>query len=359
MTSTAEERRGSAGTAADESRRGSLRIPGQASALSVGRRVLSAPGTVLRAGVSGAVAVAAVPVGAARMARRGAGRVLGSPRSELVIDDEVALAEAEAAVGGAPRGGTAVGGAAPGETLLRRTVPPKPPTPVEPPPPRLSRGRITLVAALLAVPVGGAGTALLTSDWLAVRAVSVSGTEFLDPAQVRVVTEVAPGTPLAGVDVDAVRDAVAELPEVASAHVERRWPDTVHVTVTERVPVTAVSDGSGAYVLVDAAGTPFRSVAEPSADVPLLDVPEPAPGDPATVAGLTVIEAMPPSLRVQVERVEATPAGDVEFRMRDGSRVLWGGVGRSAEKAVVLEALLPRGADEYDVSAPTTAVTRG
>ncbi|MDP9408183.1 MAG: FtsQ-type POTRA domain-containing protein, partial [Actinomycetota bacterium] len=238
------------------------------------------------------------------------------------------------------------------------SAPADPPTPPTPPPPRLRPRTIALVAVALAVPVGAAGVTVLTHERLAVRDVTVAGTALLAPQDVVAAARVAPGTPLAVVDLEAVADAVEALPEVADVRVVRRWPGELHLAVTERTPVTAVADGSG-FVLVDAAGTPFRTVPQPPDDVPLLAVAAPRPGDAATADGLTVIEALPAGLRARVERVEVPEPGAVTFALRDGARVVWGGAERSESKAVVLQALLPRQAEEYDVTAPEVAVTRG
>lgn len=304
---------------------------------------LGAPGRAARlralrlASSSTVAAVTAPGRGLGRRLRRVGGR----PRHDPVVDDAELLTAADTAVRG--RRGS------------RRVEP----VAAEPPPPRLRPRTIVLVALALAVPVGAAGFGVLTHDRLALREVTVSGTGMLAVDDVRTAAAVATGTPLAVVDLGRVAESVEALPEVADAEVERRWPSRLHVVVTERAAVTAVADGSGAFVLVDESGTPFRTVPAPPAEVPLLDVADPRPGDPATAEGLTVIQALPPALLAQVERVEVPEPGSVTFALRDGGRVVWGGAERSDSKAVVLQALLPREAEEYDVTAPEVAVTRG
>lgn len=325
---------------ATTARRGRLRVLRQAGSLALA--AVTAPGRAAGRAVGGAVR-----------------RVRPGSRRELVIDDEQVLAAAES--GARRRGSGRVQPAAPVEAGRRRrgSRRAEPAVPVEPPPPRLRLRTIALVAVALAVPVGAAGTVVLTHDRVALREVTVTGTGLLAAEEVRSAVGVAAGTPLAVVDLDRVAESVEALPEVADADVARRWPSRLHVTVTERTPVTAVADGSGDFVLVDATGTPFRTVPAPPADVPLLDVAAPRPGDPATADGLAVIQALPPALRAQVERVEVPEPGSVTFALRDGGRVAWGGAERSDSKAVVLQALLPREAEEYDVTAPEVAVTRG
>lgn len=305
---------------------------------------LGAPGRAgrlraLRLASSSTVAAVTAP---GRALGRGLRRVGGRPRHDLVVDDAELLTAAETAV--RRRQGS------------RRV---EPVAPAEPPPPRLRPRTIVLVGLALAVPVGAAGFGVLTHDRLALREVTVSGTGVLAVEDVRTAAAAVAGTPLAVVDLERVAESVEALPEVADVEVERRWPSRLHVAVTERAAVTAVADGSDGFVLVDETGTPFRTVPAPPAEVPLLDVADPRPGDPATAEGLTVIQALPPALLAQVERVEVPEPGSVTFALRDGGRVVWGGAERSDSKAVVLQALLPREAEEYDVTAPEVAVTRG
>jgi cell division protein FtsQ len=230
-------------------------------------------------------------------------------------------------------------------------------------PPARSRGPIQLAAAVLVV--GAVVWLLLASPVLGVSTVQVDGVTTLPADQVRETAGIEPGTPLLRVDVDAARERVARLPQVASVEVTRGWPRTVVVTVVERVPIAIVGT-PGRRSLVDAEGVLFDTVTgEPPAGVVPLQVAAPGPGDPATMAGLAAVEALPGDLRRQVTSAAATTAEDVSLTLADGTLVRWGGPEQSDAKATALAALLEQLADgdlepaaTIDVSTPEAVVLR-
>jgi cell division protein FtsQ len=235
----------------------------------------------------------------------------------------------------------------------RRTVRPR----------RRSRRPIQLAVALLAV--GAVVWLLLASPVLGVSTVQVDGVTTLPADQVRETAGIEPGTPLLRVDVDAARERVARLPQVASVEVTRGWPRTVVVTVVERAPV-AVVGVPGRRSLVDDEGVLFDTVTgDPPAGVVPLEVPAPGPGDPATMAGLAAIEALPADMRDHLGSVAARTAEDVSLTLDDGTLVLWGGREESVEKATALAAVIEQLADgdlepaaTIDVSSPDAVVLR-
>jgi cell division protein FtsQ len=90
--------------------------------------------------------------------------------------------------------------------------------------------------------------------WDAIELVEVRGTVRLDAGQVRAWAAVPFGAPLWATDGD---DIVARLdgrPWIKSATVTKRFPDTVIIEVTERVP-TAVAETNRGRMLVDADGS--------------------------------------------------------------------------------------------------------
>jgi cell division protein FtsQ len=111
--------------------------------------------------------------------------------------------------------------------------------------------RVTLVLSAVALVVGAlvaTRTALLDVD-----RVKVTGAERTSVEDVRRAAAVVPGEPLLSVDPGAVAHRVEQLPWVASARVERAWPSTVKVQVTERVAVAfvQVTDDRAAVVAAD------------------------------------------------------------------------------------------------------------
>ena len=199
----------------------------------------------------------------------------------------------------------------------------------------------------------------------AVRAVQVDGAGSLPPDQVREAAGIETGTPLLRVDVAAAEKRVARLPQVASVEVTRGWPSSVVITVVERVPIAVVGP-AGRRSLVDAEGVLFDSISgDPPAGVVPLDVAHPGPGDPATMAVLTAVRALPADVRKQVSVAAAPSAAAVSLTLADGTVVVWGDASASRTKAAVLAGLLGQfdsgalqPAGTVDVSAPDAVVLR-
>lgn len=222
---------------------------------------------------------------------------------------------------------------------------------------------LRLLLAVLVI--GGICWALLASPLLGVRTIQVDGLGTLSADQVREAAGVDPGTPLLRVDVDAVRARVARLPQVASVEVTRGWPHSVVITLEERTAVAIVGE-PGRRSLVDAHGVLFDTVTGemPEGVVPL-DVAAPGPGDPATMAGLTAVAALPAAVRDQVAVASAPTGDEISLTLVDGTVVVWGGPEESAAKAKALAGLLDQlaagglePAGTIDVSAPDAVVLR-
>jgi cell division protein FtsQ len=198
---------------------------------------------------------------------------------------------------------------------------------------------------------------LLMSPLLAVRHVAVSGTSRLSPGQVRAAADVVRGTPLARVDAAAVVRRVESLRAVAQVRVIRAWPSTLRLQVVERTPVVGIVTRQG-VTLVDADGVPFADAPALPAGVVRLQVAKPGPADPTTRAALDVLAVLPQPMRGRVRIVRAASPSSVTLVLRDGRRVLWGGVDDTALKVVAAEALLKMPGTFYDVSRPGVVTRR-
>jgi cell division protein FtsQ len=200
---------------------------------------------------------------------------------------------------------------------------------------------------------------------LAVGTVQVDGASTLSAEEVRNAAGIEVGTPLLRVDVDVAEARVARLPQIAAVEVTRGWPQSVVVTVVERVPVAVVGE-VGRRSLVDRDGVLFDTVTgTPPPGVVPLEVAAPGPGDPATVAALAALVALPEEVRDDVDRASAAGSEDITLTLTDGTLVQWGGPEESRTKASVLTALLDRMADgdlepagTVDLSTPDAVVLR-
>ncbi len=119
----------------------------------------------------------------------------------------------------------------------------------------MKRWWMGLFLLLLLSLVAWAGYTALDPRRVPVGAVMVEGEfQFLSRARLEQVITAQLRDSFFLVDLDSVREAVANLPWVKAVTVRRVWPDRLHVRVVER-RVAARWEGGG---LVDVDGTPFR-----------------------------------------------------------------------------------------------------
>jgi cell division protein FtsQ len=223
---------------------------------------------------------------------------------------------------------------------------------------KTSRKRIRwILAAVIAAIIGFVVWAvwfstLFSIDEVRVTQVDPSNPTILSTAQVQEVTSAAGifvGEPIARVDTDSAATDVATLPWVKSVEVRRGWPNEIVIAVDPRVPIGRVQS-SGRVLGVDGFGITF-DYAETGSLVPF-----DAQGE-ALVAAVTVYESLPTELKNRVRKVAATSRDNVELTLKSGSLVRWGSAEELEFKAQVLQALLTRRAEIYDVSAPELPTT--
>ncbi|PID53724.1 MAG: cell division protein FtsQ [Micrococcales bacterium] len=195
------------------------------------------------------------------------------------------------------------------------------------------------------------------SPVLAVKSITVYGTDRQNPAAVQDLLGSELDKPLARVDLDRIRQRVQTLPAVKTADVVRTLPNTLEIRVVERVPLAAVEQGDR-FALLDADGVRLAEEPKAPAELPLITASTLAEGQKPVAAVLDSLQEMPPELRRQIGRGEAETQDSVQFTLASGSTVVWGSSEESARKAEVLAALVQREASVYDVSAPRTPVTR-
>ncbi|RZS34806.1 cell division protein FtsQ [Herbihabitans rhizosphaerae] len=190
---------------------------------------------------------------------------------------------------------------------------------------------------------------------LGVRSIDVTGTVSLTADEVRAAAAIEDGTPMLRLSTDEVRARVAKLPRVAEVEVERSWPSTVDIRVTERAAVAIVKSAEGTR-LVDASGVNFALADEPPAGLPELKVANPTVADPATRAAVQVLAKLPDSLRAAVATVTAQTPGNVQLSLVDGRTVKWGDQNNSDRKVAVLVPLLTlKDKKVFDVATPEMA----
>jgi cell division protein FtsQ len=213
-------------------------------------------------------------------------------------------------------------------------------------------------AVLVVLSVVAVAYLVMFTSLLGVRSVEVVGVREISPAAVIKAADIEHGTPMVRLDAEEAAARVAKLPRVFEVRVERSWPSTVQIIVTERSPVAVLRAGDKVH-LIDETGLDYATAATAPAGLPLLAMTNVRPEDPATKSAITVLGAIPKQLKVQVTTVTANTPGDVRLTLSDGRVVKWGNAEDNARKAAVLAALLTRPGKTYDVATPDFPTVSG
>jgi cell division protein FtsQ len=222
---------------------------------------------------------------------------------------------------------------------------------------RLRRLRPWLLLVVVLAVIATCCYTVFFSSWLAARQVRVSGLRTLSRSRVVAAARVPLGTPLARVDLGAVRARVQDIPAVRRVDVSRSWPHAVRIGVSERVPVAVIDQGHGLQAL-DRTGRTFGHYASKPRALPLVVEVAGVHVDALAEAG-KVAAALPPSVQRRVDHIRVATIDQIELRLHDGRTVLWGSADQSPEKAEVLAVLLHRPhVSRIDVSVPGRPTTR-
>jgi cell division protein FtsQ len=210
--------------------------------------------------------------------------------------------------------------------------------------------KMVLAAVVLMVVGIGLGLILYFTPAMSARSIVVTGTGVVTREEVLDVAQVRPGTPLLQINTNQVADRVAAIRRVASARVQRQYPSALRITIVERVAVVVKDFPDGPH-LFDRDGVDFATDQPPPA-LPYLEVENPGPTDPATLAALKALTALRPEVASQVGRIAASSVSSITLTLSDGRVVIWGTTDRAEEKAEKLAALLTQPGRTYDVSSP-------
>ena len=193
------------------------------------------------------------------------------------------------------------------------------------------------------------------SSVLGVRSVQVRGARSLSAAQVRQVAAIRSGAPLLRLDTAAIQRRLGALPVVRSARVTTSYPSTVTIRILERVAV-GYRFAPGGVTVVDADDVAFRTAKTPPKGLPRIDVS-------GSVDRMDAAAAVAGSLTTSVSRkvalITAPTPESVTLTLSDGRTVLWGGTDHSADKAKLLPALITQPGTYFDLSDPTSVISRG
>jgi cell division protein FtsQ len=227
--------------------------------------------------------------------------------------------------------------------------------------PQTAAGRLLAAVAAVAL-FTGATWATTRSSLLDVDHIQVRGGTVVTPDQAMAGAGLRRGEPMVAVDPARSARLLERLPWVDTAVVERAFPNTVRIRLTERTAAAIAVRPAGGWVLLDRGG---RVLAEPADRPPnLTEVTgagaTPAPGADLTAAApaLQVIAALPDPLRRQV--TAAALDGD-SVTLHAGSREIRIGPpaqldAKVAALRVLLERIGNRSVAAIDVRVPQAPV---
>lgn len=234
------------------------------------------------------------------------------------------------------------------------------------PEPKGKRRRRILLStiAIVAVLMAGIVAAAVYSPVLALRTVTVEGTKMLKPDQVQAALAPLQGKPLPQISEEEVTALLKPLVQVKAVTAKALPPATLHVHVTERIPVALVKQGK-TFQLVDVDGVQLSTTADAaSVSLPVIDGGSGTLPKDLFQAITAVLGALPADVLARLSNASAASADAVQLKLDDGQTIVWGNAGEKELKARVLSALLKVPADPknpvkvYDVSVPRHPVTR-
>jgi cell division protein FtsQ len=220
------------------------------------------------------------------------------------------------------------------------------------------RLRRLLVVLVLAV-VAGLAYLATRSPLLDVDRVNTHGLTHTDAAQVLAASGIERGVAMTDVDAGDAEDAIAALPWVDDVRVERDWPGTIEIHVTEREPTATVLGPAGEWLLVDDTGRVLDRTDGPAADRPTILAAGPVATAGATQPGigdaLAVVRLLTPDLHAWVQAVQPGSDGTVDLLLHGDVRVELGSTAHLRDKIIDLSTVLTR-VDLADLSSIDVSV---
>jgi cell division protein FtsQ len=210
------------------------------------------------------------------------------------------------------------------------------------------------------------GAVLYFSPLLAIRTITVTGTDLLPQDRAEELLHPLHGVPLPQVGQRTVGDLLAGEPAVDEVRVRAEPPTSLTVEVVEHQPVAQVPQGDE-RVLYSAEGEAVATLSAQDAEpyrLPSVSGAVDLSDREVFDAITTVLGSLPDPIRDRMDSASARTVDSVTLKLEDGRTVLWGNAEHGARKAQVLSALLKVPQDEadpvaeFDVSIPNHPVTR-
>ena len=209
--------------------------------------------------------------------------------------------------------------------------------------PQTLAGRVLLAVAAIALFTAATWTTT-RSALLDVDHIAVSGNSAVTTAEATAGAGLHHGEPMISVNTAAAERHLRRLPWVDTAVVERAFPNTVRIHLTERVATAIAGRSAGGWVLLDHSGRVLAELPDRTAGLPEVigAGATPAPGTNLTAAepALDIVAALPDALRRQVQSL--TLDGESVTLQMGAREIRFGPPTQIAAKVAALSVLLER-----------------
>ena len=187
---------------------------------------------------------------------------------------------------------------------------------------------------------------LYQSKWFIAQEVTITGNSRLTVEQISAVAAVPIGNSLMSINPEVISEQLQALPEIKVVTVERGWPHSILISVTERTPIAVAATASG-YNLIDSDGINAGVVAAPPAGLLVIAA---QPDSPAMTNAIQALAAIPAEWAIT--GLSAPTQDSVVATLGSGVVITLGSGERAADKVEVAQALIDKGYTVINVSAP-------
>jgi cell division protein FtsQ len=205
---------------------------------------------------------------------------------------------------------------------------------------------------LLAVVSIAAWWSLYQSKWFLTETVTIQGLSRLSADQVSVVVNAPTGKPLISQDLTGISNRLIDLPEVKAVTVERGWPTTLLITITERIPVAVAATATG-FNLIDNEGKNSGAVISPPEGLLVIAA---APESAAMTSAISILAALPADW--PITSLAAPSQDNVVVNLATGAVITFGSGNDAEQKVKVANALIAQNYLTINVSAPAAPSAR-
>ncbi|MDO4911117.1 MAG: FtsQ-type POTRA domain-containing protein [Corynebacterium sp.] len=213
--------------------------------------------------------------------------------------------------------------------------------------------RYLVAAILLAVLAIGGIIGCFFYPVFSVKTYAISGTHY-SMEEVEEASGVAIGDNLLTLNANKAAQGVASLPWVRTAVVDRSFPDTVTINITERIATMWAQREDGQHI-IDDQGVPF------TIDVPPAGVPQVTgltEDDEAAYRDILVcLNAMDPVVRASVSSIDYASPTIIRIFTADGHNYYWGSSEKADQKAIAMRMLATRAEQSWNISNPALVTT--